>query len=168
MRTFTLAVAALALGAVPSFAETPEFPQRKAGQWNIEMNMEGAPPMTAQMCIDEETDAAMMQAGLSMSKDMCPELDIQQDGDTMTVKSTCNVGAMTTRSEVVMTGDYQAQYTVEVNGEIEGAPANMPTTTAMKQTVTWVGECSDLKPGEMSMPGGVKVNVNDMLKSMGG
>ena len=42
--------------------------------------------------------------------------------------------------------------------------------TKMTQTATWVGvDCTDgLKPGDMLMPGGMKANVTDMMKMMGG
>jgi len=169
MRTvLATAAAAAAMTALPALAQDVDFPARKPGQWTIAMTMEGAPPMSIEMCIDEASDKAMMQAGFAMSQNMCSEMNMARDGNTFTIDSVCKVGSMTTKGRVVMSGDYQSQYTVQVNSENEGGPEGMPKTASMTQTATWTGACTDLKPGEMLMPGGMKVNVNDMMNGMGG
>jgi hypothetical protein len=39
----------------------------------------------------------------------------------------------------------------------------------MTQTVHWVGaDCAGMKPGEMMMPGGLKIDATKLMKSMGG
>jgi hypothetical protein len=45
----------------------------------------------------------------------------------------------------------------------------MPANSTIEQTATWLGECGGgLAPGDMLMPGGTKMNVRQMLNSMGG
>ncbi len=167
MRIATIAATA-ALMAVPAFAQDVEFPARKPGQWTIEMVMDGAPAMSMQMCIDAASDKAMMEVGFSMGKEICPEMNAVRDGNTVTIDSVCKIGSMTTKGRVVMSGDYQSQYTVQMTSENKGGPEGMPPTSNMTQTATWTGDCADLKPGELLMPGGMKMNINDAMKGMGG
>jgi hypothetical protein len=43
----------------------------------------------------------------------------------------------------------------------------MPKHTEMTQTATWQGACNGLQPGEMLMPGGMKMNALKVLKPGG-
>jgi hypothetical protein len=164
-----LAASALALPATFAVADDLNIPPRKAGQWEIAMSMGGG-QFTTRMCLDDATDKAMMQAGLSLSKDVCPEQSSSQDGDTIIIDSTCQMGPMKTTSHIVITGDFQSAYTVRITGTVEGMPKGMDDKTDITQTVTWVGsECTGgLKPGEMEMPGGMKIDATRLMQSMGG
>jgi hypothetical protein len=173
----TLCLPLLALAFAPGAASAQEidFPTRKAGMWEIQSVSEqgGAPNMTIKACVDEASDKMMMQAGLNMSKSMCPEQTMMQDGDSIVIDASCNFGGMKSTSHTVMTGDFQSSYQVVTTSEIAGMPSvpGMPAgPTKMTQTAAWVGaDCTDgLKPGDMLMPGGMKMNVSDMMKMMGG
>jgi hypothetical protein len=171
----TLSLLALASTAGAAAAQDFEFPTRKPGMWEIQnVSDQGGPAnMTIKACVDEASDKLMMQMGLNMSKSMCPEQTIAQTGDGYVIDATCNFGGMTSKSHTVMTGDFQSSYQVETTSEMSGVP-NIPGMPAgpskMSQTATWVGaDCTDgLAPGDMLMPGGMKVNINDMSKMMGG
>ena len=67
----TLVLIALPAATVTARSQGLELPARKPGQWEIKMisMTPGAPPsMIMGACIDAATDAAMMQAGLAISK----------------------------------------------------------------------------------------------------
>jgi hypothetical protein len=170
-----LPILVLAFTTTAASAQDFDFPARKAGMWEIQnASAQGGPAnMTIKACVDEASDKQMMQAGLNMSKSMCPEQSMTKDGDSIVIDATCDFGGMKSKSHTVMTGDFQSSYQVETTSEISGMPSvpGMPSgPTKMTQTATWVGaDCTDgLAPGDMLMPGGMKVNVSDMMKMMGG
>jgi hypothetical protein len=168
------AIAALAALALPAAAQEIDFPARKAGQWEIKMIPEtpGAmPEQTIKACIDAASDKQMMAAGFSMSKSMCSRQEISRDGEDYVIDSTCQIGPMTSTSHIVVSGDFQSAYTVKMTSEMSGAAmAGMPGTNNMTQEARWISDaCTDgMAPGDMLMPGGMKVNVNDMMKMFGG
>jgi hypothetical protein len=170
-----LPLLALAFTTSAASAQAVDLPARKAGMWEIQNVAEqgGAPSMTIKACVDEASDKMMMEAGLNMSKSMCPDQTMVQDGNSIVVDATCDFGGMKSKSHTVMTGDFQSSYQVETTSEISGMPSvpGMPAgPTKMTQTATWVGaDCTDgMNPGDMLMPGGMKMNVTDMMKMMGG
>jgi len=162
---------AIGLSIAPAFAQELELPSRKSGQWDIKMIPDtpgGAPAMSIEACVDEASDREMMKAGFSMSEGMCSRQDIKREGDTFVIDSTCDIGPMETDSHIVISGDFQSAYKVDITTVTTGAMAPMAGTNKMVQEARWVGpECADgLTPGEMLMPGGMKVNVNEMMKKM--
>jgi hypothetical protein len=163
-----LAAASFSLPALAAAAEF-DFPPRKAGQWQIEMTPESSPAMTMDICLDEATDKQMMQAGMSISDGMCADVDVGQTGGAITIDATCTMGAVKTVSRTVMTGDFQTAYDVTTTSTIEGGPPGMPANSTIVQHARWMGPCTGgLAPGEMMMPGGMKMNVREMLGTMGG
>lgn len=169
-----LSAAVLAAAIAPSWADQVEFPSRKSGYWEIRMVDDagsGMPEMAVHACIDAPSDKAMMAAGLSMTKDMCPKMDMKRDGDAIVMESECKVAGMTSTSKTVMTGDFQSSYTVKITGTIDGMSAiaggkKTPEKMAMTQNARWLSEkCPDgVSAGDMQMPGGITVNVNKMLQ----
>jgi hypothetical protein len=171
---FALVWLVVAVGAVASsaFAEDlSDIPARKAGMWHIRMAMRpGLPELTTKLCLDASTDKLMMAAGLSISKGMCEKQDIGRDGASIVIDSICKFGPLKTNSHIVIDGDFQSEYTVHITGTVEGGPKGMPDKTDLKQTARWISEtCSDgLKPGQMMMPGGKKIDATKLMRSMGG
>lgn len=168
--TVTVSIALLSLPTA-AMSQDFELPARKSGHWEMKMVAEtpGMPGMTLEACVDEASDAKMMAAGLSMSKEMCPQQEMKREGDAYVIDSTCKMGPMDTQSHVVITGDFQSAYTVDITVETTGGVAAMAGTNMIKQEARWIGaDCGGLAPGEIMMPGGMKMNVDDMMKSMGG
>jgi len=158
---------------LPVASQDFEFPARKPGQWEIKMVPEtpgSMPDMTIVACVDAASDAEMMRAGLSMTKEMCAKQEMKREGDAIVIDTTCKIGPMETTSHSVITGDFDSAYTVVTTTESAGAVPPMPHASAMKQEARWVSaDCSDgLEPGDMLMPGGMKTNIKDMMKMMGG
>jgi hypothetical protein len=145
-----------------------DLPARKAGLWELQMNFENRnlPAQTMQHCIDADTDKLMNSMGGTMRSDMCSKQDVQKVGSTIVVDSVCKVGAATTTSHAVVSGDFSSAYTVKVSSKREGAAVpGMPTSgeSAMTIAAKWLGACkADQKPGDIIMAGGRKFNIRDM------
>lgn len=154
----------LVLVAAPAVAGPEGLPERKAGQWEIQMIIrEGRPPIVSQMCLDASTDRQMMQSGFAAGQ--CSKMDVQRTADGYTIDAVCKHGLMTSTTHTVMTGDFQTTYKVVITSDTVGGPANIPAHSAITQEARWTGECTGgLQPGEV-LVNGLKVNV---LKSMGG
>lgn len=166
MRFAPIALSLLTVSiALPALADTFDVPARKPGQWKMEIIPEtagAAPAITMEVCLDAETDKALMQAGLAMSSG-CEVGPKTESGGTMSFDSTCKFGDMSSKSHTEISGDFQSSYSMKITSDMEGGPANTPKHAVMTQNATWIGECNGLKPGEMLMPGGMKV---DALKAM--
>jgi len=168
MRTRLLVVAALAASALPAAAV--ELPTRKPGLWELKMLMEGhnLPPQTVQHCIDAATDKLMNTSFGSMTKEACSKQDIEGSGSNFTVDSVCKFGPMTSTTHAVVSGSFDQAYTVKVVSHSQGGPPQMPAETHMTIEAKWLGACAaGQKPGDMMMPGGMKINILDMQAMRG-
>ncbi len=168
-----LPLIALALCVTPALAA--EMPARKPGLWEMRMTLgdQKMPPQLAQHCIDAETDKLMNDVGSGMQKEMCQKHEMTKSGDMLVVDSVCNIGGVTTTTRAEISGDFNSAYTVKVHSKRDDAPAGkkMPGPGEMNMTIAakWAGECKKgQKPGDMIMPGGVKINVRDMQKMQAG
>lgn len=171
---FLVAAAAISLLPISANAQSaPELPQRRAGQWEIRLDVGAArqtPDMVIHHCTDAATDRRMMQAGLQMSREMCSRYEMRRDGQGFVIDATCQLGPARSTSRAVISGDFQASYTIRVEGSVEGMPGSRgPQASVVTQTARWVGAaCREgLTPGDMLMPGGMKMNVRDLERMMG-
>ena len=159
------AVGLLALLQVGGAAAV-ELPVRKAGLWEMKVLSGGSvPEMTMQQCTDETTDKDMSTAMSPIAKDICSKQDIQKTATGYVTDSVCGVAGMTIKSKAEINGDFNSAYTVKstshTEGGVDGAPRDSTTTIEAK----WLGACKpDQKPGDIMMPGGMKMNVKDMQK----
>jgi hypothetical protein len=151
---------ALGAGAV-------EMPVRKAGLWEMKVLRSGSPQpeMTMQHCTDATTDKEMSTTFSPMAKEMCSKQDIQKTATGYVSDSVCKVGAMSITSHSDINGDFNSGYTVKSTSHNEGGPANVPRDSITTVEAKWLGACkADQKPGDIVMPGGMKMNVKDMEK----
>lgn len=162
------------LMAGTSLAVAVELPSRKPGFWEIRMKGDSTGPdgSTVRACIDAASDKAMLDSGNALVQSFCDRKDIKKNGDTYSWDSTCSIGPIKSTSHTEASGDFQSSYTMKVTGDVGGVPGFGNGKTEMNQTAKWVSEkCADgFKPGDMEMPGGMKINVNDatnMLKGFG-
>jgi hypothetical protein len=159
------AVAALAFLVMPSIASAVDYPTRKAGLWELTMTMTSGRTMTMSQCTDPSIDKDMIANASPNVQQACTRSDLQKTATGYASGSTCKFGAMTTVSHSEIAGDFNAAYTVTVTGHNTGGPAGMPADTNMTMAAKWVGPCkADQTPGDMIMPGGVKMNVKEMQK----
>jgi hypothetical protein len=172
MRQLALPCAALGLalgllvGLPANDARAVDLPVRKAGLWEMKVLRTGSPmpEMTMQHCTDETTDKDMSTAASPMAKEMCSKQDIQKTATGYVSDSVCGIAGMSTASHSEITGDFNSAYTVKSTSHSEGGPAGTRDSTTSIEA-KWLGACkADQKPGDIVMPGGIKMNVKDMEK----
>jgi len=172
MIRLTVATVPLALCLLAGSAMADELPSRKAGLWEVKMSMEGRhiPAQTMQQCIDATTDQEMRQPpgmeGVDVSK-MCSKRELKRAGDTMTMDSICTFSGKTSKTHMVINGSFDSAYTMKVSvSHDEPSPHG---DMVMSMDAKWLGACKpDQKPGDLIMPGGMKININDMKKMRAG
>ena len=147
-----------------------ELPVRKAGLWEMKMVRSGGsiPDMTMQHCTDATTDK-QMSTSFSPGKETCAKQDIQKTATGYVSDSVCSVAGMTITSHAEITGDFNSAYTVKSSSRSEGGPSGVPRDSTTTVEAKWMGACkADQKPGDIVMPGGMKMNILelDKLKAM--
>ena len=165
----SFAVAVFLAALMPAAdAAAVELPVRKAGLWEMKMVRTGGsvPDMTMQHCTDASTDK-QMSTSFSPGKETCAKQDIQKTATGYVSDSVCSVAGMTVTSHAEITGDFNSAYTVKstAHSERSGGQARESTTTVEAK---WLGACkSDQKPGDIVMPGGMKMNILELDKLKG-
>ena len=161
-------VAAALLTACPALdAGAVDLPVRRAGLWELKTVRVGSavPDMTMQHCTDETTDKDMSTAMSPMAKEMCSKQDIQKTATGYLSDSVCGIAGMTIKSKAEINGDFNSAYTVKSTSHTEGGMGGAPRDTTSTIEAKWIGACkSDQKPGDIMMPGGMKMNIKDMQK----
>ena len=153
----------VAVFPLAAFAQADlSLPARKPGLWEIRMVTErpggGMPPIVTQVCIDAATDREMMESGLSMSRDMCKRQTVTRQGQSWVVDAECAVGGKKSVSRTTISGDFNSNITIRVEGTAEGSG---PMQITMAQT--WKGaSCGGMAPGDVSMPGGLNMNMKQL------
>ncbi|NOJ47181.1 DUF3617 domain-containing protein [Bradyrhizobium archetypum] len=150
-----------------SGAAAVELPVRKAGLWEMKVvsTDSPSPDMTMQQCTDETTDKDMSTAMSPMAKQICSKQDIQKTATGYVTDSVCGMAGITVKSRAEITGDFNSAYTVKSTSHSEGGIAGAPRDTTTTIEAKWIGACkADQKPGDIMMPGGMKMNIKDMEK----
>ncbi|MGH6709161.1 MAG: DUF3617 domain-containing protein [Bradyrhizobium sp.] len=166
LASFCLALALSALLSV-NHAGAVDLPVRKAGLWEMKVLHTGspAPEMTMQQCTDETTDKDMSTSFSPMAKDMCSKQDIQKTATGYVTDSVCGIAGVSIKSRAEVIGDFNSAYTVKSTSQTEGGPAGAARDSTTTIQAKWLGACKpDQKPGDIIMPGGMKMNIKDMQK----
>jgi hypothetical protein len=148
-------------------ARAVDLPVRKAGLWEMKVVRSGSavPDMTMQHCTDETTDKEMSTAFSPMSKDVCSKQDIRKTATGFVSDSVCGIAGTSITSHAEIVGDFNSAYTVKSTAHSEHGPSGAPRDTTTTIEAKWLGACkSDQKPGDIVMPGGMKMNIKDMEK----
>lgn len=163
-------IVTISLAAVSSLALAQgNLPQRKSGLWEMTTQAETTRagkggPMTMQMCIDQKSDTQWVQMGSGMQKDTCSKQDYKIEKSQITVDSICKVGQSTATTKTVITGNYDSAYRVESQSTYEPPMAGRKEGKVVMD-VKWLGPCkAGQRPGDMIMPNGMTMNMNDMMK----
>ena len=168
-RQLALLGSAVGLMLSAGAASAVDLPIRKAGLWEMKMVRSGGPmpEMTVQHCTDETTDKDMSTAASPMAKQACSKQDIQKTATGYVSDTVCGAAGMTITSHAEIVGDFNSAYTLKSTSHSEGGPMGTRDTT-MTIEAKWLGACkADQKPGDMIMPGGMKMNIKDMEKLKG-
>jgi hypothetical protein len=166
--SFALASCCLLALSPTGRAAADELPIRKAGLWEMKVVRAGSPmpEMTMQQCTDESTDKEMSTAFSPMSKEACSKKDIVKTATGYVSDSVCSMAGATITAHGEIVGDFNSGYTVKSTSHSEGGPiAAMNGDHVTTIEAKWLGACKpDQKPGDIVMPGGMKINLHDMDK----
>jgi Protein of unknown function (DUF3617) len=167
----SFALAACLMAALPAGeASAVDLPLRKAGLWEMKTMRAGSPTpdMTMQQCTDATTDKDMSASFSPAAKEACSKNDIVKTATGYVTDSVCNFGGMSITSHSEITGDFNSAYTVKATSNAKGGPAGVPRDSNTTIEAKWLGACKgDQKPGDIVMPGGIKMNIKDMEKLKG-
>lgn len=147
------------------------LPRRKPGLWEMSMSVQGEdmPPVVTRVCLDEATEARMPVWGGQVMRDMCEKnLVTPRTDGSVQFSSVCDMGSGgKVTSSGVVTGDLTSNYVVRVQSSTTGAQVpQMNRQTSYTIASRRVGDCAEgQRGGDMVMPGGVTVNMNDTMGS---
>lgn len=156
-------IAALSAGA----ASAQTYPARKPGLWKQSVNA-GGHAVDSTLCLDAATDRQMSAFGQQMGSQSCTKTTVTPAAGGWNFDSICPIsGGGQIATKGTARGDFNSRYQVKATSVTTGARmAMMNGTHAVDITATWAGACpAGMVPGDMTMPGGIKVNV---LKMTGG
>ena len=143
-----------------SQARADEIPVRKAGLWEVRTAVGGraGSGLTVKQCVDENTDRMMNSLTGPLAETACPRLDVKRAGDTITIDAACTILNKAATTRAVITGSFEHAYEMQVTTQGDAVPA-----VAMTVTGTFLGPCAaGQKPGDLIMPGGIKLNIRDL------
>jgi len=170
-------VGSLSLALSARGAVADELPVRKAGLWEMKLVKAGAPvsSMTMQHCTDEATDKILNDSVSPLGKQMCSKQEVKKTATGYSIDAVCGAPSavvsspssasfsVTSHTEIV--GDFNSAYTVNSTSHSDKGPGGKPLDTVTKIEAKWLGACKpDQKPGDIVLPGGLKMNVKDMEK----
>ena len=159
-------VAATLLSTVSALACAQDFPARRPGLWEINMMNDGKPGVVAKHCVDEKTDQAMQKMAQTIGAE-CSQSGLKRDGDAIVSSSVCKFGDNTISSKSRTTGDFKSTIRTEVDSQYSPPLAGKATGKVIIEA-KWSGACpATMKAGDMEMPGGMKVNVNQIMQGTG-
>lgn len=170
MRRFTRTFLPILLGGIVGLTATAradDYPPRKPGLWEVSMTTGSGKShaMGTKMCIDAASDAALYKMGMETAGSICSRRDVSRTGYTVTSDSVCMLdkSQMTSHTVTVFAGD--VAYHTESKTHFD--PPMMPgmSDSTMTQDAKWAGPCpADMKPGDIVMPNGMKMNMIDAQK----
>ncbi|EGF89490.1 hypothetical protein ABI_39040 [Asticcacaulis biprosthecium C19] len=142
-------------------------PALKAGLWEMATKVDKIPQtITTKICLDDALTAKFTtNAGPMHQGDTnCTDQKVTRTGNTVDVTAVCTDGGskIHTAVHMEMSGDTAYRQTIKATFD--------PPKDGMKDVTTsvdgkWLGACSaDMKPGDMVMPGGMKINMADAMK----
>lgn len=164
-----LGLAALLATVAGAASAGPTFPARKPGLWEMSATEKegGRPAITVQQCVDAATDKALQEYGLNqpkMNRKACKEEMRNEAGKMLVHTEVCKRSDTTMTRRIVISGDFNAAYRVESHTSYDPMPRTPPHDGDMVAEMRWQGACTaGMKPGDMMMPGGMKMNIADMM-----
>lgn len=140
---------------------------RKPGLWRITNTVDGAAsPVPMTICVDAALGEKMSQMAGQMRNDIqCAQRDIRGTPTGAAIDQVCTMNGttMTSHIEIVSASDAAFQQTIDSTY----SPAMMGRTESkVVMDGQWQGACpADMKAGDMTMPGGMKMNIYTMLEA---
>lgn len=164
---------AITLALCTTVVSATDLPKRKSGLWEISSTSSAGagakanrPVVTMSMCVDQNSDADWIQSGQQMSQVKCSKQETKVERDRVLFNSVCNFGKSTATSRGVVSGDFNKAYNVETHSTYEPPLAGMKEASSVI-TAKWLSPCKPgQRPGDIVMPNGTTMNMNDMMKSI--
>jgi hypothetical protein len=149
-----------------SYGRADELPIRKAGLWEMKIARNGSSSdTTIQQCTDEASDKELVTTFSPMSKEICSKKDIEKTATGYVSDSVCGAAGVSIASHAEITGDFNSAYTIKSKSHTQGGPAAIQGDHETTVEAKWLGACKpDQKPGDIIMPGGLKMNIHDLDK----
>lgn len=117
------------------------------------MMLAGAPASVSKLCIDQETDAALIAGGTQAARADCPVFQSQTVGTATIADATCKKGGLTVSTHTVGTFVGDTQFHLDMRSHSTGP--NAPPDSTVSIDGTWTGACpATLKPGDLMLPNG--------------
>lgn len=170
MRRHFVSISLIAAMLGAGLAVAQDMPKRKSGLWEITMDRgaaaagKGTPAMTMSQCIDQAKDDLFRQMGQQMEREnKCSRSNVKQSAGRLSFDASCDFGTMKTSSNTVITGDFNSAYKVEVHSKFDPPMMGKSEGTTLMEA-KWVGACKPgQRPGDVTMPGGMTMNIYDMM-----
>jgi hypothetical protein len=141
-----------------AYAQVPDLPKRKAGLWEMKMEMSSTPGrvMISEQCIDEKTDAQLQNQALAIKDQLGCSRQNRKTLHGYEIDSTCKMDGRTVVSHAVLSGDFSRAYTLESHATYT-PPIGKLSAATVKVTTRYLGACkAGMQPGDIRM-NGVKV-----------
>jgi hypothetical protein len=162
MRRIVAACGLVLIGMATTSTSAAELPARKPGLWEIKTSFANRGGLTVQQCVDAATDQMLQSNAGPFAQGACAKRDVQRSGDRMTIDSTCTLAGKTATAHAVITGSFDSAYSMTVTSHSDALPGG---TMNMTLDAKWLGACkAGQKPGDVLMPGGIKINIRDLQK----
>ncbi len=158
-----------ALLTVAAGAQSADLPKRKSGLWEVTMTSsaraasgKGATAMS--LCVDQNTDADWLQQTQQSASQKCSRQDVKVERNRVQFDSVCSFGKTTATTHGVASGDFNKEYKVETNSTYD-PPLAGRKESSNTLVARWIGPCkAGQKPGDVIMPNGMTMNMNDMRR----
>jgi hypothetical protein len=146
-----------------------EIPSRKAGLWELKMDLgnRAIPAQVTRQCIDAATDTLMLSNFGGTPQRTCKKQTSTRTSGEIVIDSVCTIAGGTTTTHTVISGDLSSAYTMRSNSKREGGPA-IPGRPARGEThitiqAKWLGPCGPgQRPGDIILSNGTKINILDL------
>ena len=145
------------------------LPVRKAGLWEVTVQAHAPqgmggmrqPPQTVQQCTNVKAERVMLLSILP-GQENCSQFKVakRKGQGGYDIAGACRVHDQRVVMNVQLRGDLQSIYSGTYRVEYPGAP--MGNTGSVDFQGRWLGSCKPgQRPGDMTLPNGIKVNVVD-------
>lgn len=162
------AAAGVAQSPAPPPTGVAAAPLRRAGLWEQTVSSAGK-IQTSRICLDPSLAKELAAWGEAHTDAKCSEGPMApRAGGGWSFSSTCDLGRSgKTTTTGVMSGDPASRYQIDAESTTSGAPApSMNGVHKFSMKAAWVGPCpADMKPGDMTLPGGQRINLAALTKA---
>lgn len=157
MRFWALLLIGFASFAPAAFSQTSpsQTPNRKAGWWEMKMNIKESTgqvrPMVIHICTDPKVDRIQSPFGIHNGK-QCPPAQISKTASGWSIHSACTARSMKVVTDGTATGDLKSHYSVDLVTRMTPPPQPDLGEVKIHIDAKWLGACpAGKKPGQLEL-----------------